>query len=107
MIEISSSDDDEDEVEGPDDDPSSPPARGSRMEQTSGETEAGDDDVEIEEDEEDMGANPLRRRNVEPRFETFAISLRRWLQQHHKLSIVSFVEEHMTLKNALYKTMNK
>ena len=58
MIEVSSSDDDGDEVEEPDDEPTSPPARGSRMEQTSGETEAGDDDIEIDEDEEDMGGRP-------------------------------------------------
>ena len=58
MIEVSSSDDDVDKVEEPDEDPTSPPARGSRMEQTSGETDAGGDDIEIDEDEEDMGGQP-------------------------------------------------
>ena len=57
-IEISSSDDEEVEVEEPDDDPTSPPVRSSRMEQTSGETEAGDDDIEIDVDAEDMGGEP-------------------------------------------------
>ena len=69
MIEVSSSDDDGDEVEEPDDEPTSPPARGSRMEQTSGETEAGDDDIEIDEDEEDMGGRPsgAKKRRTEVR----------------------------------------
>jgi hypothetical protein len=69
MIEVSSSDDDGDEVEEPDDDPTSPPARGSRMEQTSGETDAGGDDIEIDEDEEDMGGQPseAKKRRTEVR----------------------------------------
>ena len=69
MIEVSSSDDDGDEVEEPDDDPTSPPARGSRMDQTSGETDAGGDDIEIDEDEEDMGGQPseAKKRRTEVR----------------------------------------
>jgi len=69
MIEVSSSDDDGDDVEEPDDDPTSPPARGSRMEQTSGETDAGGDDIEIDEDEEDMGGQPseAKKRRTEVR----------------------------------------
>ena len=68
-IEISSSDEDGDEVEEPDDDPPTPPARGSRTEQTSGETEAGDDDIEIDEEEEDVGGQPseAKKRRTEVR----------------------------------------
>ena len=58
MIEVSSSEDEEVEAEEPEEDPSSPPARGPRMEQTSGETEAGEDDIEVDDDEEDMGGQP-------------------------------------------------
>ena len=58
-IEISSSDEGEgDEVEEPDDDAPSPPARGTRMEQTSGETEAGNDDINIDEEDDDVGGQP-------------------------------------------------
>jgi hypothetical protein len=68
-IEISSSDDDGDKVEEPNNDPTTPPARGSRTEQTSGETEAGGDDIEIDEDEEDMGGQPseAKKRRTEVR----------------------------------------
>ena len=55
MVEVSSSDEDVDEVDEPEEDPTSPTARGPRMEQTSGETDAGGDDIEIDEDEEDTG----------------------------------------------------
>ena len=80
MIEISSSEDEEEEaeVEEPEDDPSSPTARGTRMEQTSGETGAGDDDIEVDDDVEDMGGQPSeakKRRNG--KFEVSVISLRR------------------------------
>ena len=66
---MSLSDDDGDEVEEPDDDPTSPPARGSRMQQTSGETDAGGDDIDIDEDEEDMGGQPseAKKRRTEVR----------------------------------------
>jgi len=69
MIEISSSDDEEVEVEEPEDDPTSPPARGSRMEQTSGETDAGGDDIEVDDDEEDMGGrrSEAKKRRTEVR----------------------------------------
>ena len=70
MIEISSSEDEEEaEVEEPEDDPSSPTARGTRMEQTSGETGAGDDDIEVDDDVEDMGGQPseAKKRRTEVR----------------------------------------
>ena len=69
MIEVSSSEDEEIEVEEPEDSPSPPPARGSRMEQTSGETEAGDDDIEVDDDVEDMGGQPseAKKRRTEVR----------------------------------------
>ena len=59
-IEISSSEDEEEvEAEEPEDGPSSPTARGTRMEQTSGETDAGVDDIEVDDDDvEDMGGQP-------------------------------------------------
>ena len=58
-IEISSSDEDEgDEVEEPDDDAPSPTARGTRTEQTSGETEAGNYDIEVDEEDDDVGGQP-------------------------------------------------
>ena len=74
MIEVSSSDDDGDEVEEPDDDPTSPPARGSRMDQTSGETDAGGDDIGMK---RTWGANLPRQRNAGRRYETSVISSRR------------------------------
>ena len=71
MIEISSSEDEEGEaeVEDPEDDPSSPTARGTRMEQTSGETGAGDDEIEVDDDVEDMGGQPseAKKRRTEVR----------------------------------------
>ena len=70
MIEISSSEDEEEaEVEEPEDDPSSPTARGTRMEQTSGETDAGVDDIEVDDDVEDMGGQPseAKKRRTEVR----------------------------------------
>ena len=64
-VEISS---DEEEEEGQDDDPSAPPVRGSRKDQTSGETEAGEDDSEVDE-EEDEGGQPseAKKRRTEVR----------------------------------------
>ena len=107
MIEVSSSDDDGDEVEEPDDDPTSPPARGSRMQQTSGETDAGGDDIDIDEDEEDMGGQPSeakkRRtevRNIRDQFEKMIA------EASHCSITVSFVVGHMTSRNAPCKTMN-
>ena len=69
MIEVSSSEDEEVEAEEPEEDPSSPPARCPRMEQTSGETEAGEDDIEVDDDEEDMGGQPseAKKRRTEVR----------------------------------------
>ena len=69
MVEVSSSDEDVDEVDEPEEDPTSPTARGPRMEQTSGETDAGGDDIEIDEDEEDMGGQPseAKKRRTEVR----------------------------------------
>ena len=70
MIEISSSEDEEEvEAEEPEDDPSSPTARGTRMEQTSGETDAGVDDIEVDDDVEDMGGQPseAKKRRTEVR----------------------------------------
>ena len=69
VIEVSSSEDEEDEVDEPEEDPASPPARGSRMEQTSGETDAGGDDIEVDDDEEDMGGRPseAKKRRTEVR----------------------------------------
>ena len=65
MVEISS---DEEEEEGQDDDLSAPPVRGSRKDQTSGETEAGEDDSEVDE-EEDEGGQPseAKKRRTEVR----------------------------------------
>ena len=51
-VEISS---DEAEEEGQEDDPSAPPVRGSRKDQTSGETEAGEGEIEVDDEEEDVG----------------------------------------------------
>ena len=58
MVEISSSDEEVEEVDEPEEETTSPMARGPRVEQTSGETDAGGDDIEIDEDEEDMGGQP-------------------------------------------------
>ena len=58
-IEISSDEDVEMEVDEPDDVPPSPTARRSREGQTSGDTEAGGDDIEVDDDgAEDMGGQP-------------------------------------------------
>ena len=65
-----------DEVDEPEEETTSPTARGPRAEQTSGETDAGGDDIEVEEDEEDVGANPRRRRSAELRYGTSVINLR-------------------------------
>ena len=78
MIEISSSEDEEDEVEEPEDDPSSPPARGSRMErklqvkQTLGLTISTSMKMK-----RTWGADLLRQRNAELKFEASVISLTR------------------------------
>ena len=76
MVEVSSSDEEVDEVDEPEEETTSPTARGPRAEQTSGETDAGGDDIEVEEDEEDVGGQPSeakkRRtevRNIRGRFE--------------------------------------
>ena len=76
MVEVSSSDEEMDEVDEPEEETTSPTARGPRAEQTSGETDAGGDDIEVEEDEEDVGGQPSeakkRRtevRNIRDRFE--------------------------------------
>ena len=58
MVEVSSSDEEMDEVDEPEEETTSPTARGPRAEQTSGETDAGGDDIEVEEDEEDVGGQP-------------------------------------------------
>ena len=76
MVEVSSSDEEMDEVDEPEEETTSPTARGPRAEQTSGETDAGGDDIEVEEDEEDVGANPRRRRSAELRYGTSVIDLR-------------------------------
>ena len=69
MIEISSSDEEMDEVDEPEEETTSPTARGPRVKQTSGETDAGGDDIEIDEDEEDMGGQPseAKKRRTEVR----------------------------------------
>ena len=70
MIEISSSEDEEEvEVEEPEDEPPSPTARGTRTEQTSGETDTGVDDIEVDDDAEDMGGQPseAKKRRTEVR----------------------------------------
>ena len=71
MIEISSSEDEEEvEAEEPEDETLSPTARGTRTEQTSGETDAGVDDVEVDdEDMEDVGGQPseAKKRRTEVR----------------------------------------
>ena len=76
MVEVSSSDEEMDEADEPEEETTSPTARGPRAEQTSGETDAGGDDIEVEEDEEDVGGQPSeakkRRtevRNIRDRFE--------------------------------------
>ena len=69
MIEVSSSDEEMDEVGEPEEETTSPTARGPRAEQTSGESDAGGDDIEIEEDEEDVGGQPseAKKRRTEVR----------------------------------------
>ena len=69
MVEVSSSDEEMDEVDEPEEETTSPTARGPRAEQTSGETDAGGDDIEVEEDEEDMGGQPseAKKRRTEVR----------------------------------------
>ena len=76
MVEVSSSDEEMDEVDEPEEETTSPTARGPRAEQTSGETDAGGDDIEVEEDEEDVGGQPSEAkkrqtevRNIRDRFE--------------------------------------
>ena len=76
MVEISSSDEEMDEVDEPEEETTSPTARGPRAEQTSGETDAGGDDIEVEEDEEDVGGQPSEAkkhrtevRNIRDQFE--------------------------------------
>ena len=67
-VEISS-DEDEEEDEEPDEGPTTPSARGSRKEQTSGETETGEGDDKAEEEDEDMGGQPseAKKRRTEVR----------------------------------------
>ena len=69
MVEVSSSDEEMDEVDEPEEETTSPTARGPRVEQTSGETDAGGDDIEVEEDEEDVGGQPseAKKRRTEVR----------------------------------------
>ena len=69
MVEISSSDEEMDEVDELEEETTSPTARGPRAEQTSGETDAGGDDIEVEEDEEDVGGQPseAKKRRTEVR----------------------------------------
>ena len=69
MIEVSSSDEEVDEVDEPDEETTTPTARGPRAEQTSGETDAGAGDIEIEEEEDDMGGQPseAKKRRTEVR----------------------------------------
>ena len=69
MIEISSSDEEMGEVDEPEEETTSPTARGPRVKQSSGETDAGGDDIEIDEDEEDMGGQPseAKKRRTEVR----------------------------------------
>ena len=69
MVEVSSSDEEMDEVDDPEEETTSPTARGPRAEQTSGETDAGGDDIEVEEDEEDVGGQPseAKKRRTEVR----------------------------------------
>ena len=76
MVEVSSSDEEMDEADEPEEETTSPTARGPRAEQTSGETDAGGDDIEVEEDEEDVGGQPSEAkkcrtevRNIRDRFE--------------------------------------
>ena len=67
MVEISS--DEEEEEGGQDDDLSTPPVRVSRKDQTSGETEAGEDELEVDDEEEDVGGQPseAKKRRTEGR----------------------------------------
>ena len=69
MVEVSSSDEEMDEVDEPEEETTSPTARRPRAEQTSGETDAGGDDIEVEEDEEDVGGQPseAKKRRTEVR----------------------------------------
>ena len=69
MVEVSSSDEEMDEVDEPEEETTSHTARGPRAEQTSGETDAGGDDIEVEEDEEDVGGQPseAKKRRTEVR----------------------------------------
>ena len=67
-VEISS-DEDVEEDEEPDEGPTTPSARGSRKDQTSGETETGEGDVKVEEEDDDMGGQPseTKKRRTEVR----------------------------------------
>ena len=72
MVEISS---DEEEEEGQDDDLSATSARGSRKDQTSGETEAGEDErLKLMEKKKMWEDNLLKQRSVEQKSEAFANS---------------------------------
>ena len=80
LIEISSSEDEEEEPEviEPEEDPSSPTARGTRMEQTSGEIGAGGMmTLRWMTMQRTWGVNRQRRRNAERKFEFSVISSRR------------------------------
>ena len=67
-VEISS-DEDVEEDEEPDEGPTTPSARGSRKEQTSGETETGEGGDKAEEEDDDMGEQPseAKKRRTEVR----------------------------------------
>ena len=82
MVEVSSSDEEMDEVDEPEEETTSPTARGPRAEQTSGETDAGGDDIEVEEDEEDVGGQPSeakkRRTEVRNIRDQFEVLLHLW-----------------------------
>ena len=76
MVEISSSDEEMDEVDEPEEETTSPTARGPRAEQTSGETDAGGDDIEVEEDEEDVGGQPSEAKKRRTEVRNIRINLR-------------------------------
>ena len=89
MIEISSSEDEEEvEVEEPEDEPPSPTARGTRTEQTSGETDTGVMTSKLMMMQKTWGVNLPRPRNAEQKFEVSVINLRKLSQTHQMPDIV-------------------
>ena len=77
MNEVSSSDEEVDEVDEPDEETTTPTARGPRAEQTSGETDAGAGEVEIEEEGRWHGGTTFRSEEApDPRCVTSVIVLR-------------------------------